>query len=274
MVIKVLSENTSISPHFQAEHGLSLYVEADGRKLLFDTGASELFLENADRLDVDIADVDYVVISHGHFDHGGGLKAFFQHNKKAEVFIHTKAFEEHTARREDGSEEYIGLDQELMHNKRIVFTGDRFFIARGIEVFSNVIGRDMFSQSNRALLVRRENNSVEDNFEHEQNLVIREEDRIALFAGCAHNGIVNITRHFEELKRRHADYVFGGFHLNNPLTNQSESSELLMPIGEYLKATRSTYYTGHCTGDEPYHLLKIVMGDNLQRLATGSVINI
>lgn len=132
----------------------------------------------------------------------------------------------------------------------------------------------MVSQSNRALFVRRENESFEGTFEHEQNLIIREEDRMALFAGCAHNGIVNIVRHFEELKRRHADYVFGGFHLNDPLTNQSESSELLIPIGEYLKTTRSTYYSGHCTGDEAYHLLKIVVGDKLQRLATGSIINI
>lgn len=76
MLIKVLIENTAISKDFGCEHGLSLYIETGDRKILFDVGASELFLENAKKLGVDVSDVDYLVISHGHYDHGGGLRAF------------------------------------------------------------------------------------------------------------------------------------------------------------------------------------------------------
>jgi metal-dependent hydrolase (beta-lactamase superfamily II) len=82
MVVKVLMENTAVSGDFQTEHGLSLYVETGGYRLLFDTGASGLFLENAKKLDVDIAKVDFAVISHGHYDHGGGLKPFLAQNTK------------------------------------------------------------------------------------------------------------------------------------------------------------------------------------------------
>jgi 7,8-dihydropterin-6-yl-methyl-4-(beta-D-ribofuranosyl)aminobenzene 5'-phosphate synthase len=90
MLIKTLVENTSISKDFGSEHGLSLYVETKKHKILFDVGASDLFLQNAKKLNVNIADVDFLVISHGHYDHGGGLKTFLKENTKAEVFLHHK----------------------------------------------------------------------------------------------------------------------------------------------------------------------------------------
>lgn len=77
MIIKTLVENTSISKDFGNEHGLSLYIETNALKNLFDVGASELFLKNAEKLGVNITDVDFLVISHGHYDHGGGLRMFF-----------------------------------------------------------------------------------------------------------------------------------------------------------------------------------------------------
>lgn len=110
MLIKTLVENTSISKDFGSEHGLSLYIETKKHKILFDVGASELFLQNAKKFDVSIADVDFLVISHGHYDHGGGLKTFFKENTKAEVFLHRLAFEKHYAIRPNDELEFIGLD--------------------------------------------------------------------------------------------------------------------------------------------------------------------
>ncbi|MDD2234946.1 MAG: MBL fold metallo-hydrolase [Desulfitobacteriaceae bacterium] len=88
MLIKTLVENISISKDFGNEHGLSLYIETKKHKILFDVGASELFLQNAKKLDVNITDVDILVISHGHYDHGGGLKVFLQENSAATVYLH------------------------------------------------------------------------------------------------------------------------------------------------------------------------------------------
>ncbi|HZK28716.1 MAG TPA: MBL fold metallo-hydrolase, partial [Clostridia bacterium] len=131
MIIRTLVENTTISDDLGCEHGLSLYIEALGHKLLFDTGASSLFLENANTMDVDLADVEFVVISHGHCDHGGGLDTFLKVNDHAEVFLHPFAFDKYYVLRPNGELEYIGIDESLKDNKRIVFTTDRFSISKG-----------------------------------------------------------------------------------------------------------------------------------------------
>jgi 7,8-dihydropterin-6-yl-methyl-4-(beta-D-ribofuranosyl)aminobenzene 5'-phosphate synthase len=85
MIIKVLAENTSATNDLCSEHGLSLYIETKGHKLLFDTGASAFFAENAIKMNVDLSAVDLAVISHGHYDHGGGLKTFLNINTCARV---------------------------------------------------------------------------------------------------------------------------------------------------------------------------------------------
>lgn len=273
MIVKVFVENTTIAEGFQTEHGLSLYIETARHKILFDMGASGLFRENAQKLRVDLAGIDFAVISHGHHDHGGGLKVFLEHNTTAPVYLQQKAFEMHCVRRPaDGSLVSVGLEEELKHNKRIILTGEHQVIAEGIELFSNVRERELFSAANKTLLMEKDGVVCEDTFEHEQNLIIEEDGKIALFAGCAHNGIANIVRRCEIIKGRQPDYVFGGFHLYNPTLKKSESPEFITQLGEFLKTTSSKYYTGHCTGQEAFHLLKNVLGEQLQYLATGSVI--
>ena len=273
MVIKVLAENTAISQQYKTEHGLSLYIETGNHKILFDTGGSGIFLKNAKKLGVNIEDVDLVVISHGHLDHGGGLKSFLRENIKASVYLHPKAFGKHYSERPKGLA-FIGLDEALINNDRVLFTSDHFSIDNGIELFSNISGKELLPLSNKALKMEKEDRIVEDTFEHEQNLIITEAGRNMLFSGCAHNGIINIIGRFIELKKSPPDYVFGGFHLYNPSTKTSEAPALITLIGETLKKTDSKYYTCHCTGIDAYGQLKSIMGEQLEYLATGSVVEI
>ena len=118
MKITVLTENTSVSPDIGAEHGLSLYIETDNSKILFDMGQTELFAANASKLGVNLTSVDVAVLSHGHYDHGGGLKKFLEINPKASVYLHKRAFEPHY----NGTEKYIGLDVSLQSSERLIFT--------------------------------------------------------------------------------------------------------------------------------------------------------
>ena len=273
MLIKTLVENTSVSEDFGSEHGLSLYIETKKQKILFDVGASELFLQNAKKLGVNIVDVDFLVISHGHYDHGGGLKTFFEENTKAEVFLHRFAFEKHYAIRKNDELDFIGLDEDLKQNKQVVLTSDRFFISSGIQVFSNIVKREPRPKSNSGLLKGHRGQTVDDTFAHEQNLVIEEDGKTLLVTGCAHNGIINILEHFHTLKGRMPDYVIGGFHLSSR-SGGNEDSEMTDRIVKYLLSTKAKFYTCHCTGIEPYKRLKAGMGDSIDYLSTGSGIKI
>ncbi len=273
MIIKTLVENTSISESIASEHGLSLYIETKNYKILFDVGESNLFLENAEKLDVNISDVDYLIISHGHYDHGGGLRSFLQENTKAEVFIHNLAFQKHYALKSNDEIDYIGLDEDLKTDKRIIYTGDRFFINKGIYVFSNITQKGPLPKSNSGLLTEDNGQVIDDIFLHEQNLVIEEDDETVLITGCAHNGIINIIKHFYDMRGHMPSYVIGGFHLSSRLVG-NENTETIDNIAEYLMDTNAKYYTCHCTGIEPYKQLKAIMDESIDYLKTGSVITI
>lgn len=111
-----------------------------------------------------------------------------------------------------------------------------------------------------------------DDFAHEQNLIICEGNKTVLFAGCAHNGIANILDHLSLVYKVIPDDVIGGFHLYNPLRKKSENIVLIENMGHYLLSSDTTYYTYHCTSMEPYQILRGLMGDRIQYLSTGSIL--
>lgn len=117
MKIINLIENTGEYP-FMCEHGLSIYVETKKHKILIDTGQSNLFIQNAKQLKIDLSLVDLVFISHGHYDHAGGLKSFLDINDKAQIYIHKNAKREFYSFKKDKSH-YIGMDSLLYSSPRI-----------------------------------------------------------------------------------------------------------------------------------------------------------
>lgn len=274
MLIKTLVEDTSNSPLLNAEHGLSIYIETDNKKILFDTGAGNLFLKNALKMDVDIRDVDFAVISHGHYDHGGGLRTFLEENENALVYIHKNAFDGHYAKAPGRNPVNAGIDRSLKWNERIVMTDGNYLINEEAALFSNVTGREFFSSCNDSLFMDLDEFMVRDDFRHEQNLLIRETGKMVLFAGCAHNGIVNIMKHVYDKEGAFPDYVVSGFHLFNGSTGKSEQPDVIAGIAKFLAGTNSKFYTGHCTGPEAYGHLKKLMGDQIRHMETGVVFHI
>lgn len=255
-----------------SEHGLSLWVEACGKKLLFDSGASGLFLENAARLGIDVAEADFAVLSHAHYDHGGGLAAFLEANSRAKVYVRAGAFAPRYARRRNGRVEDIGIDAALAGSGRIVETGEGCVLAPGLTLFSGVRGRELFSGANRLLL--GPDGETPDDFAHEQHLFIREGERRALIAGCSHSGIVNILSRLSELDPAPPDAVVGGFHLAVPGTSDVDEA-LVDGVAERLLALPGTmYYTGHCTGLTSYARLAEKMGRRVAYLHAGDTVEI
>lgn len=274
MIIKALVENTSDYEAFGCEHGLSLYIETSKHKLLFDSGASALFAENATKMQVDLSAVDLAVISHGHYDHGGGLKTLLAVNNHAKVYLQQKAFGNYSSRKPNGDKKYIGLDQALVANERLVFTDYQHIIDSELELFSGVKANRFVPTGNQDLLVKVNDTLIQDNFAHEQNLIIKEDGKTILIAGCAHNGIVNILEHFYTERGSMPDCVIGGFHLYNRSADRNENPETVKQIGEYLLTTKAKFYTCHCTGLKSYRLLKGIMNEKIDYLSTGNEIKI
>jgi 7,8-dihydropterin-6-yl-methyl-4-(beta-D-ribofuranosyl)aminobenzene 5'-phosphate synthase len=158
-----------------------------------------------------------VIISHGHYDHGGGLKAFLEVNSIAKIYIHKNAFEEYYSKRSNNEIVYIGLDKSLKEHQRIVFTEDYLYIDEELALFSNCKGKRLLSSANNHLYMKENEKLVQDQFNHEQNLIITEDDKKVLVAGCAHKGIVNILQHCSDIKDSAIDHVIGGFHLMSKL---------------------------------------------------------
>ena len=272
MKITSLVENTSRTG-LPTEHGLSLHIRLnDGRQILFDMGQRRLFADNATKLGINLTDIDMAVVSHGHYDHGGGLRTFLELNDKAKVYISPYAFEPHYSLREDGLK-YIGIDRELERNDRLEFCTDKTRIDNDIALFSGADGDCLKPTGNRLLFGPEKN--VNDDFRHEQSLIVREGKKTVLFAGCAHSGIVNIMRKGMQVASCPFTHVFAGMHLvKNGLTKASEA-EFIHALAEKLLAhTGCRYFTMHCTGTAQYEILAKEMGKAISYMGCGDAIEL
>jgi len=270
----VLVENSTDSILCGGQHGLSLYLESGGRKILFDIGQDELFCNNAKKLGVSIEDVDIMVLSHGHFDHGGGLPCFLQWNQKAKVYVHGLAFGDYYSSASNPPR-YIGLDQSLREDERLVRNAGRLRIDDELELFSlpPEINGSFETKGNETLSMRKGEKFVQDQFLHEQSLIITENGKRHLIAGCAHGGIANILDYAEKLCGG-IDTVIGGFHLFNTGTKQTEPKELVYALAKRLSQSRAIFYTGHCTGKMGFVMLREIMGDQVKAISTGDVLEL
>lgn len=272
MRVTSIIENTS-RKGLPVEHGLSLFIhKKDGQTVLFDMGQTDLFLSNAKKMGLNIATVDVAVVSHGHYDHGGGLRSFLGENTKAKVFIHKDSFEPHYSLRETGLK-YIGLDTELKDNKRLMFRGEQTIIGDDMLLFADVRGGCCNPHGNRLLFGPTDTEN--DTFCHEQSLIIEEADKTVLFAGCAHCGIVNILRKAEAVCVKVPTHVFAGMHLvKSGLSEEDETAFIRNLANELQQYKHTMFYTMHCTGEEQYQKLKSLLGTQIEYLSCGDSITI
>lgn len=274
MRVTVLVENTSVSEEYGHKHGLSLYIEAAGHKILFDLGSDDLFAVNAAKLGILIGEVDTVVISHGHDDHGGALERFFELNHTAKVYIQESAFGAYYQATFEKLRKYIGLNQELRDSDRIVLLDGEYQIDDTISLYSKVDLKYPVPRTNSSLYVKKREGYLHDDFSHEQNMMICENGKVYLFAGCAHNGIMNILDKGEQICGKNIDDVFGGFHLYNQETQEYESDSFIALISQLLRRKDTIFYTCHCTGEKAYGQLKEILHDQMHYIRAGEVIKL
>lgn len=270
MRITELVENTAGTSGCAAEHGLSFYIQTEKHKLLLDAGASGLFAENAKRLGIDLSGADIAVLSHGHYDHGGGLTEFLKINSRAKIYLQGSAFGEHYRIDHEGAEPvFIGLPSELKDSGRIAVAGDTLRIDGELFLFGNIGNSQISPEGNKELHVLTKNGMVRDDFRHEQCLVVTHREKNYLFSGCAHHGILNILERFRELFGKDPDAVLSGFHMIKKTELTQEDLRLVEETAYELKKHDTMFYTGHCTGLVPYEILKKILGDQLEYMHSG-----
>ena len=262
MRIVTLMENTACRAELACEHGLSLYIEAAGKRILFDAGQSGVFADNGEKLGIDLGAVDLAILSHGHYDHGGGLARFLEINKTAPVYLRREAFGDHY----NGKGKYIGLDPALRASGRLVFAEDVTELAPGLTLRGGPLG-ELLQPIEPYGLTRLENGEFRpEDFCHEQYLLVAENGRRVCISGCSHRGVVNIVSRFRP------DILVGGFHFQK--LDPEGDAPALEAAARRLLVFPCTYYTGHCTGQGQFAFLKERMGDRLRAISTGTEINL
>ena len=294
-----LVENTEGASGCGVEHGLCFYIETEKHKLLMDTGQTGLLLENAEKLGIDLTKVDTVVLSHGHYDHGGGILPFAKINPTAKIYVPEKAFGEYYSMtmNKDGEPHYIGLAKEIQELPQVVKVSAKasleakpeakpeaseeakaadgiYRIDDELALFSGIGSEHVIPSTNQRLKKKTEDGFVQDDFAHEQCLVISEGVKKVLLSGCAHHGILNIMDRYCELFGEEPDFVISGFHMMKKHSYTDEDINMIIDTALALRQYKTVFYTGHCTGVEPYNAMKKLMGNQLHYVHSGDEIRI
>ena len=256
----VLSDNRSCDDSLETEHGLSVLLETDHPRILMDTGASDVFIRNAEKMGIDLSTVDYVFISHGHSDHAGGLKHFMAINDKAKIIVSPDALEGKyfSKRRYLHS---ITTEWPEISDDRLILIDHTCEIAGGIQVIAHISQTHPMPKGNLNLYVQDANGGfVHDDFSHEIALYV---DGL-LFTGCAHNGLENILAACPWPVHS----VVGGFHLLDGL----QSDEEIVALAQRLKTDypQTQFYTSHCTGNHVFELMQTIMPTQLHPFTCGT----
>lgn len=257
----VLSDNRSSNPVLEIEHGLSILLRTEQHKILLDTGASDVFLRNAELLGMDLSDVNYVFISHGHSDHAGGLRHFLEQNLQAKVIVSPNAMSGRFYSKR-GNLHSITAEWPENVKDRLITIEKSGEIADGINIIAHIPQVHPMPKGNKNLHFQNEDGQyVLDDFRHELALYT---DGL-LFTGCAHSGLENILAACPWP----VNSVVGGFHL----LDGQESEEELRALAERLKVRypMTQFHTSHCTGDNVFDVMKGVMGEQLQSFRCGTM---
>lgn len=271
MKIINLMEDTEGENNVYAEHGFCIYIEIPGQKILVDTGASEKTWENAKKLGIDISKIDLVILSHGHYDHSGGILSFAGQNPIAKIYMHTHAGRDYYHLKR-GKERYIGIDKKIMELPQIILLENGCKINEEISVFAAATGRRKWPQSNLKLKRKEGDEYVQDSFDHEQYVVVEAGKKKVLVSGCAHNGILNILDRFRELYKCEPDIVISGFHMVKGTDYDAEERMLIQDVAKELREMDTKFYTGHCTGIPAFRMMKEIMGEKLVYMHSGDTI--
>jgi 7,8-dihydropterin-6-yl-methyl-4-(beta-D-ribofuranosyl)aminobenzene 5'-phosphate synthase len=272
--ITTLSENTAGLGHFLAEWGLSILVETGGRKILFDTGQSISASHNADLLGIDLGKISKIVLSHGHYDHTGGLSNILHRIKKEiEIIAHPDIWQAKYATRQ-GEESYIGIP---FHRQTLENLGAHFKLnKKAVRISDNIITTGEipmvtdYEAIEPYLVVKEGNRFLPDKLLDDQALIINTRRGLVVVLGCAHRGIINTLYHARKLTGVKKIYmVLGGCHLMD-----ATEERIWLTIAALKELGVSRLGVSHCTGLRAAAIMMQEFGDKFFFNNAGTRINL
>lgn len=259
MKLSILTDNHA-GGHFLAEHGLSYLVEHDGKKILFDTGHSDVFLKNAQKLGIDLQQtVDMIVISHGHWDHANGLA----HLDSLPLLTHPATFTQRFRKKDDTT---VGLHlslQEVQEKFQLTSSQQARQITEQIFFLGEIPRKTPFETQTTTFKDAQGN---EDFIPDDTALALIQHKKLTIVTGCSHSGIANICEHAKAVTGiQQIERIIGGFHLKE---NNLQTQETI----RYFKHEKiKELYPSHCT--ELPALTAFYQEFGIQQLKTGLVLN-
>ncbi|MEG0327171.1 MAG: MBL fold metallo-hydrolase [Erysipelothrix sp.] len=276
MKIEVLLENEAIDKRVKPKHGLSILVKTNGKTILFDTGPDKTYLENAQKLEVQLDCIDSIVISHGHIDHLGGLKYFPKINNLEKVVLAETAFDKYWIKLGPFYKN-IGVNKVKYSNvvEKFCFISNNYRLYDNVYVLMCKNIKECESVSIMSSNLFEGDLKNPDDFHHELIMVIKEDGKLFVFTGCSHSGILNIIKLVEKNFDEPIKAIIGGFHLIGlPYLNTLSASkkEIEILADRLLSKKVETYYSCHCTGPKAFEIMYPIMKGRLISIKTGSQI--
>jgi 7,8-dihydropterin-6-yl-methyl-4-(beta-D-ribofuranosyl)aminobenzene 5'-phosphate synthase len=255
--ISVVVENAALRADLISEHGLSLWIEYQEKRVLFDTGRSNAVICNAKKLGVDLACTDAIIISHGHYDHTGGLPGSLDIAPKAKIYLHPMATEPKFSQK-TSNVKYIGMPdsaKKAIQGHHIVWTATPAYLYPGLAVTGQIPRINDFEDAGGAFFLD-ENCQKPDILLDDQALFIESSRGLIVVFGCAHSGAVNILDYISKLTGCEKIYaLIGGMHLLN-----ADQMRINKTIETFKKYDVQKVIPLHCTGQKIIEVLKSVFG--------------
>jgi 7,8-dihydropterin-6-yl-methyl-4-(beta-D-ribofuranosyl)aminobenzene 5'-phosphate synthase len=261
---------------YLTEHGISIYFEADGLKWLFDVGASPNFGINARKMGIRITDIDFLILSHAHRDHTGGLEYFLRKNKKAKVIMAPLS----------SGKLFVNYRQEIQHDitinhqiiddfaDRFVFACSDIDLSSNVSLIRNIARIDPLPMANCLLFHSDGQVEQKDDLRHEIALSVRTKSGIVVFSGCSHLGILNILRAVSNTYQEEKIIAaIGGTHLiDNDWNSEFETIQQLSDMANTIAGNYPdmTLITGHCTGGQAKRVFSTILCDHFDVFYSGA----